>query len=208
MKRALISTYYKEGIDRIAQNLVNNGWGIISTGGTAKYLSEAGIKVDEVSNLTKFPEILDGRVKTLHPFIFGGILAKTSPDHQQQLKEHNIPNIDLVIVNFYPFEEALANKKKGLDFMIKNIDIGGPSMVRAAAKNFEDTVVIVDQNDYIPITDILISEGDLDYENRKQLSQKAFSYTAFYDSLISSYLLEEMDEIPIYFSLAGRKKTD
>ncbi|MCP4213919.1 MAG: bifunctional phosphoribosylaminoimidazolecarboxamide formyltransferase/IMP cyclohydrolase, partial [bacterium] len=151
MKRALISVYYKDGIEKVAAKLKENGWDILSTGGTSKYLKEHGIDVVEVSSITQFPEILDGRVKTLHPLVFGPILAKKTPEHLEQLKEFSVPKIDMVVVNFYPFREALENKHKGIDFMVQNIDIGGPSMVRAAAKNFKDTIVIVQQEDYMPV---------------------------------------------------------
>jgi phosphoribosylaminoimidazolecarboxamide formyltransferase/IMP cyclohydrolase len=208
MKRALISVYYKEGTEVIAQKLTEKGWDILSTGGTSRYLQEHGIDVIEVSSVTDFPEILDGRVKTLHPLVFGPILAKKSPEHLDQLKQFSVPKIDLVIVNFYPFEDALDNKEKGLDFMVENIDIGGPSMVRAAAKNFKDTVVIVDQADYLPVVETLVQEGDISLDERKRLSGKAFSYTSFYDSLIAGYLGEDVAENPAYMNMAGRKAMD
>lgn len=208
MKRALISTYYKDGIETISKSLKNFNWEIISTGGTAKYLREVNVEVTEVTEFTKFPEILDGRVKTLHPLIFGPILAKKTPEHIDQLNQFQIPKIDLVIVNFYPFEDALKKKEKGIDFMIENIDIGGPSMVRAAAKNFKNTIVIVDKDDYIPVIDILLTNGDIDVELKKSLAQKAFSYTSFYDSLISSYLHEDNTKNPEYMNMCGRKYLD
>jgi len=207
-KRALISVYYKDGIDGPAKKLSDNGWEILSTGGTARFLKEKNIPVLEVSDITKFPEILDGRVKTLHPLVFGPILAKKTPDHLAQLDEFSIPKIDLVMVNFYPFEDALQQKEKGLDFMVENIDIGGPSMVRAASKNFKYTVVVVEQEDYNRITDQLIEKGDIDLEERKALAAKAFSYTSFYDSLIGNYLHEGKPENPNYITAAGRKTQD
>lgn len=206
MKRVLISVFYKEGIEKVAQHLQSEGWEILSTGGTARFLKENGVSVLEVSSLTGFPEILDGRVKTLHPLVFGPILAKRTPEHLAQLAQHNSSKIDLVIVNFYPFEEALQAKEKGLDFMIENIDIGGPSMVRAAAKNFRDTIVIVDRQDYLPIVEQLLQTGDIPLEQRQNLSAKAFSYTSFYDSLIAEYLSEGSATIPQYLNLAGRKE--
>jgi phosphoribosylaminoimidazolecarboxamide formyltransferase/IMP cyclohydrolase len=208
MKRVLISVYHKRGIETVANKLESNGWEIVSTGGTAKYLIENGIKVIEISKLTQFPEILDGRVKTLHPHIFGSILAKKIPEHLSQLQQYDISKIDLVVVNFYPFEEALDNQERGLDFMMENIDIGGPSMVRAAAKNFKDTIVIVEQSDYLPVVDTIIQEGDLNTEDRKQLAAKAFSYTSFYDSLISGYLNNNHEKHPLYMNVAGRKNLD
>ena len=208
MKRALISVFHKQGIEVIAGKLKENNWEILSTGGTAKYLKEHRIDVLEISDITKFPEILDGRVKTLHPLVFGPILAKKTPEHLGQLQQFSIPKIDLVIVNFYPFEEALQTKDRGLDHMVENIDIGGPSMVRAAAKNFKDTVVIVEQDDYLPIVEKLLDNGDLPISERKALAQKAFSYTSFYDSLVAGYLHEDMEATPTYFNAAGRKAMD
>jgi phosphoribosylaminoimidazolecarboxamide formyltransferase/IMP cyclohydrolase len=208
MNRALISVFYKEGIEIVAQKLQQKGWEILSTGGTARFLKENNIDVIEVSSITDFPEILDGRVKTLHPLVFGPILAKKSPEHLNQLEEFSAPKIDLVIVNFYPFEEALEAKAKGIDYMVENIDIGGPSMVRAAAKNFKDTIVIVDQQDYVPVVDTLAETGDIPILQRKALSAKAFSYTSFYDSLISEYMHEDIDTTPAFLNPAGRKAMD
>ncbi len=208
MKRALISVYYKEGIDIIASKLTANGWEIVSTGGTAQYLKERNIQVTDVSSLTNFPEILDGRVKTLHPLVFGPILAKTTPQHLEQLKQFNAERIDMVIVNFYPFEDALAKQDQGIQYMQENIDIGGPSMVRAAAKNFQDTVVIVDREDYLPVVEELIGEGGIGLEKRRQLAGKAFSYTSFYDSLIAGYLAGENPSERHFMTIGGRKAQD
>jgi len=205
-KKALISVYHKEGIDEIARLLSKNGWEIISTGGTSKFIRESGIEVTDVSSITDFPEILGGRVKTLHPLIFGSILAKDSKEHSAQLKEFKIEKTALVIVNFYPFEEALKNKEKGFDYMVENIDIGGPSMVRSAAKSFSNTIVVVDQNDYLPIVTELINNGNISIDTRKTLAQKAFSYTSFYDSLIADYLFENDGTLPDFYSLSGRKR--
>jgi len=208
MKLALISVYHKEGIDEIARKLKDKGWEIISTGGTAKFLKENGNDVLEVSDLTEFPEILDGRVKTLHPLVFGPILAKNNQTHLEQLRQLGTSKIDLVMVNFYPFENALLEKDKGIDYMIENIDIGGPSMVRAAAKNFKSTVVVVEKDDYLPVVDKLLQEGDIGLEEKQLLAQKAFSYCSFYDSLIANYLHKNKSNHPAYFSFSGRKKQD
>jgi phosphoribosylaminoimidazolecarboxamide formyltransferase/IMP cyclohydrolase len=208
MKLALISVFHKEGVEKVAEKLRENDWQIISTGGTAGYLKKHGIDVIEVSDLTQFPEILDGRVKTLHPLIFGPILAKKNEEHLGQLKQLDTSKIDLVMVNFYPFEESLNHKEKGIDYMVENIDIGGPSMVRAAAKNFKATVVVVDQADYIPVVEKLIAEGDIPPETRKILAQKAFSYCSFYDSLIAGYFQEGQSENPYFFNRGGRKRFD
>jgi phosphoribosylaminoimidazolecarboxamide formyltransferase/IMP cyclohydrolase len=205
MKIALMSVYHKSGVEKVAQKLKENEWEIISTGGTAEYLKNHQIDVIEISDLTQFPEILDGRVKTLHPLVFGPILAKKNRDHLQQLKEMDTSKIDLVIVNFYPFEDALREKQKGIDFMVENIDIGGPSMVRAAAKNFNATIVVVDQADYQPVVNELIEDGDIPLERRKNLAQKAFAYCSFYDSLIARYL-DDSDGFPPYFTIGGRNQ--
>lgn len=213
MKRALISVFYKEGIETVAQKLVANGWEILSTGGTSRYLQEHGIDVLEVSGITNFPEILDGRVKTLHPLVFGPILAKKTPEHLEQLEKFSVPKIDLVAVNFYPFEDALQKQEKGLDYMVENIDIGGPSMVRAASKNFKDTIVIVDRGDYLPIVDKIVENGDIGLEERRTLAAKAFAYTSFYDSLITGYLhtyntQPGSETTPAFMNPAGRKTMD
>jgi phosphoribosylaminoimidazolecarboxamide formyltransferase/IMP cyclohydrolase len=200
-----MSVYHKSGVEKVAQKLKENDWEIISTGGTAEYLKNHQIDVIEISDLTQFPEILDGRVKTLHPLVFGPILAKKNQDHLQQLKEMDTSKIDLVMVNFYPFEEALMEKQKGIDFMVENIDIGGPSMVRAAAKNFNATIVVVDQADYQPVVNELIEDGDIPLERRKNLAQKAFAYCSFYDSLIARYL-DDSDGFPPYFTIGGRNQ--
>jgi phosphoribosylaminoimidazolecarboxamide formyltransferase/IMP cyclohydrolase len=208
MKKALISVYYKDGIDIIAKKLVDSGWEIISTGGTSKFLRENNIQVTDVSSITEFPEILDGRVKTLHPLIFGSILAKDSKEHLDQLKEFKIGKIDLVIVNFYPFEDALTDKSKSAEDMVQNIDIGGPSMVRAAAKNFKSTVVVIDKEDYLPVISKLVEQGEIPLEEKRKLAQKAFSYTSFYDSLISDYFFEDKEIKPDFYGISGRKKQD
>lgn len=204
-KRALISVYYKNGIEDVGKKLVDNGWEIISTGGTAEYLKKNEIPVTPVSDLTSFPEILDGRVKTLHPAIFAPILSKKTPDHLRQLQKHGLFKFDLVIVNFYPFEESLENINNDHEIMIEKIDIGGPSMVRAAAKNYKDTVVIVDQSDYITVVEKVISEGGLDISTRKSLSAKVFSYTSFYDSLIAGYLTGNDHLSGKFLNIFGRK---
>jgi len=205
MKRALISVYHKEGIEKIAAALVAAGWEIISTGGTAAHLKERRIPVIEVSQITNFPEILDGRVKTLHPLIFGPVLAKKTPEHLRQLKEFRTAKIDLVIINFYPFEETLQKKSADLNAMLENIDIGGPALVRAAAKNFRDTIVLIDEKDYAPVIAAVESNGEIPMESRKRLAQKAFSYTSFYDSLIAAYLNSGATGHPDFMTIGGRR---
>ncbi|MDO8644407.1 MAG: bifunctional phosphoribosylaminoimidazolecarboxamide formyltransferase/IMP cyclohydrolase [bacterium] len=182
IRRALISVSDKTGIIELAQSLHKQKVEILSTGGTAKLLAEKGIPVIQVSDYTGFPEILDGRVKTLHPKVHAGILAiRKEKSHQEQLKKLNIPTIDLVVINLYPFEQAL-NKKLPFEEMIENIDIGGPTLLRAAAKNWEDVAVVVDPADYSLIT------SEVSSETRFRLAQKVFAHTAHYDGLIADYL--------------------
>ncbi len=205
MKRALISVYEKEKIEKIAAALHKAGWEIVSTGGTAAYLKGKNIPVSEVSAITKFPEILDGRVKTLHPLIFGPVLAKKTPEHLKQLDELGMGKIDLVIISFYPFEAALEKNANDLDAMLANIDIGGPSLVRAAAKNFKDTIILIDEKDFAAVIAAIEGNEDMPLEQRKRLAQKAFAYTSFYDSLIASYLAGGMEGHPDFMTIGGRR---
>lgn len=190
IKQALISVSVKTGIIDLAQRLINCGIRIISTGGTAKLLSEAGVSVLEVSNYTDFPEMLDGRIKTLHPKIHAGILARNDlPDHQQALDQASILNIELVIVNLYPFRQTIAEKNSTLMDAIENIDIGGPTMIRAAAKNYQKVTVITDPLDYSSLcSELEANNGSISLTTRFKLAQKAFAHTASYDSAISNYL--------------------
>ncbi|QQY80159.1 phosphoribosylaminoimidazolecarboxamide formyltransferase/IMP cyclohydrolase [Keratinibaculum paraultunense] len=208
MKRALISVYNKEGIVSFAKELSRLGWEIISTGGTYKVLNENGINVIDISEVTKFPEILDGRVKTLHPNIHGGILYKRDNiEHVDKLKELNIGSIDMVVNNLYPFEETV--KKEGVSHkeIIENIDIGGPSMIRAAAKNYEYVTVIVDPNDYERVLDEIQQNGETSLETRRYLAMKVFQQTAYYDSLIANYFNKmESVEFPDILTLAFKDK--
>ena len=207
MKRALISVYDKEGIVDFAKDLELLGWEIVSTGGSFKLLKEAGIKAIEVYNVTGFPEILDGRVKTLNPLIHGGILYKReNPDHEKTIREMGINSIDMVVNNLYPFEEMLK-KKASQDEMIENIDIGGPSMIRAAAKNYRDVIVVTDVQDYEEIIGRLKVKG-MDSNFRIKLAKKAFNYTAYYDSLISNYFNDlDEDDFPERLTLSFKKKS-
>lgn len=202
-KRALISVYHKDGIDKIGSALHENGWEIISTGGTASFLEKNSIPVTKVSDITGFPEILGGRVKTLHPKIFGPILARKNETHLKELEKFSLSKIDLVIVNFYPFEEFLK-MNSSLETMIEKIDIGGPAMVRAAAKNYMDTIVIVKESDYSLVEEKVIP-GNISSFDRKQLSSKAFSYTSYYDSLVANYLNEGTNIENDYLNLSGEK---
>ncbi|MGI5822860.1 MAG: bifunctional phosphoribosylaminoimidazolecarboxamide formyltransferase/IMP cyclohydrolase [Dethiobacteria bacterium] len=191
-KKALISVSDKTGVVIFAQELQAMGWEIVSTGGTAKTLQDAGLKVKDVSELTGFPEILEGRLKTLHPLVHGGILGRRdSALHMQQLQEHGIEPIDLVAVNLYPFPEVVAKEGVTLEEAIENIDIGGPTMVRAAAKNYQDVIVVVEPGDYSTVVEELRRDGDLSLESRYNLALGAYTHTAYYDSIISNYLREQ-----------------
>lgn len=200
MRRALISCYDKEGIVEFAHKLTKLGWELISTGGTYKVLKESGLEVMEIEDITKFPEILGGRVKTLNPYIHGGILYKRDDDsHLKTIREMNIGPIDMVVNNLYPFEETIQNKDATDEEIIENIDIGGPSMIRAAAKNHKDVTVIIDPNDYKKVLEELESEGHTSIELRQYLARKVFNYTGYYDSLISNYFNElEKVKFPDY----------
>ncbi len=210
MKRALISVFHKEGIVDFASELKKLGWEIISTGGTYKILKEAGIEVIEVDNVTNFPEILDGRVKTLNPYIHGGLLFKRDDkSHVKTIEDMKISPIDMVVNNLYPFEETI--KKPGVthEEIIENIDIGGPSMIRAAAKNYNDVTVIVDPSDYEKVLNELKSEGKTTLETRQYLARKVFNYTSYYDTLISNYF-NEIEEVifPERLTLAYKSKEE
>ncbi|MBU0627657.1 MAG: bifunctional phosphoribosylaminoimidazolecarboxamide formyltransferase/IMP cyclohydrolase [Nanoarchaeota archaeon] len=194
IKRALISVFDKTGIVEFAKELDKLGIEILSTGGTAKALKDAGIKVKDVSDYTGFPEMMDGRVKTLHPKVHGGLLAlRNNKEHMKQAKDNKIEMIDMVVVNLYPFAETV---KKNLSFeeTIEMIDIGGPSMIRSAAKNFHDVIVLTDPKDCSKILDKLKKQESISIEERKNLAKKVFEKTAAYDSMIAKYL--ETDEFP------------
>ncbi|MFC1907891.1 bifunctional phosphoribosylaminoimidazolecarboxamide formyltransferase/IMP cyclohydrolase, partial [Chloroflexota bacterium] len=189
-----------------AKELSQLGFEIFSTGGTKKALVEANVSVKSVSGLTGFPEILDGRVKTLHPIVYGGILARRDlPKHMAQLTENNIEAIDLVAVNLYPFVQTVAKKGVTFEEAIENIDIGGPSMIRASAKNFSDVIVLVDPADYQPVLEKL-KAGGMELAERKRLAQKAFQHVAMYDTAISQYLRQDMEAFPEYMTVALKKR--
>ena len=207
-KRALVSVSDKTGVVDFCKGLVANGFEIISTGGTAKALKEAGLNVIGISEITGFPECLDGRVKTLHPNVHAGLLAmRSNPEHMKQLEELNINTIDIVCVNLYPFKATLA---RGADFAecIENIDIGGPTMIRAAAKNYQDVAVIVDPKDYGKVLEELAA-GGVTLETKKYLQYKVFAHTAEYDSLISNYLADQLGiKYPDTITFAYEKAQD
>ncbi|PKM83323.1 MAG: IMP cyclohydrolase [Firmicutes bacterium HGW-Firmicutes-14] len=193
-KRALISVSDKTGCVEFARALNELGFEIVSTGGTYKTIKEAGVPVRYVTEITGFPEILDGRVKTLNPYIHGGILARRTPDHLEQLKKHNIGTIDLVAVNLYPFKETIAKPDVTLQEAIENIDIGGPTMVRAAAKNCESVTIVVNPEKYAGVIAELKEKGEVSAETRMRLAAEAFTHTAEYDSYISTYLNKIVQE--------------
>jgi phosphoribosylaminoimidazolecarboxamide formyltransferase/IMP cyclohydrolase len=190
IKRALISVSDKTGIVDFARELSSLGLEILSTGGTAKTLRDAGIPVVEVSDYTGFPEMLDGRLKTLHPKIHGGLLSRRSnPKDMEDIKKHGINTIDLVVVNLYPFEKTIAKPNVTFDEAIENIDIGGPAMLRASSKNFADVTVVVDPADYsVVLQEMKKSGGEISRETKLNFANKVFAHTARYDTLIANYL--------------------
>ncbi len=204
--RAIISVFDKTGLTNFAQGLAQLGFELFSTGGTQKALSEAKVPVRSVSEITGFPEILDGRVKTLHPVVYGGILARRDlPSHMAQLAENNIKTIDMVVVNLYPFVQTVSKEGVTLDEALENIDIGGPTMIRAAAKNFPSVVVVVDPADYQLVLNIL-RQGNMELTERKRLAQKAFQHVAMYDTAISQYLWQDMAGFSEEMTIALKKR--
>ena len=195
IKRALISVSDKTGIIEIAQRLAKKGIEIISTGGTSKALKEAGIAVKDVSEVTGFPEIMGGRVKTLHPKVHGGLLAVREDDgHMKEASDNGIEMIDLVIVNLYPFVKTISNEGVSEEEAIENIDIGGPSMVRSSAKNFKYVTVVTDPADYELVVSEIEANGETTLETRKKLARKAFTLTAQYDEAINGYFRQILGE--------------
>jgi phosphoribosylaminoimidazolecarboxamide formyltransferase/IMP cyclohydrolase len=208
--KALLSVYDKTGIVEFAKQVTSAGYELLSTGGTHSSLSEGGLKVEQVADYTGSPEILEGRVKTLHPTIYAGLLAKRdSPDHMVELKNQGIDSIDLVVVNLYPFVETVSRPNVTLADALENIDIGGPTMLRAASKNFPSVAVIVDPADYGWIGQKL-SDGGLTVEDRKGLAAKAFNHVSTYDAAVTAYLLDSdnrSDELPDSLTISLKKVT-
>jgi phosphoribosylaminoimidazolecarboxamide formyltransferase/IMP cyclohydrolase len=190
IKQALISVSDKTGVLDFARALSAMGVNILSTGGTAKLLADNGVAVTEVADYTGFPEMLDGRVKTLHPKVHGGILARRDfPEHVAALAQHGIPTIDMVVVNLYPFQQTVAKDECSLEDAIENIDIGGPTMLRSSAKNHKDVIVICDPLDYSAVIDELkTGNGEVGYDTKFTLAKKVFAHTAQYDGAITNYL--------------------
>ena len=207
-RRALVSVSNKEGIVEFVRALVEEGFEIISTGGTKKVLEEANIPVVGISEVTGFPEILDGRVKTLHPNIHSGLLAiRDKEEHREALAKHDIEPIDIVVVNLYPFKETIAKPDCTFADAIENIDIGGPSMLRAAAKNHPYVTVVVDPDDYDLVLRELKEKKDVTLETKRRLAAKVFRHTAAYDALIAEYLTEAVgEEEPEHYTVTFERK--
>lgn len=196
IRKALLSVSNKMGIEEFAKALRLMDVQILSTGGTAKALRDAGLYVKDVSEYTGFPEMLEGRVKTLHPKIHGGLLCRRdNPEDMEEIKKHGIDTIDMVVVNLYPFEETVSKPGVTLAEAIENIDIGGPTMLRSASKNFRDVAVIVDPSDYKKIIlEMRKLKGELSYKTRLGLAKKVFRRTSQYDKAIASYLAKVVKE--------------
>jgi phosphoribosylaminoimidazolecarboxamide formyltransferase/IMP cyclohydrolase len=207
IKRALLSVSDKTGLIELAKFLHEKGVELLSTGGTAKAIRDAKIPVKDVSEHTGFPEIMDGRVKTLHPKIHGGILAvRDNAEHKAAMDKHSIPPIDLIVINLYPFEETVA---KGADFdhCIENIDIGGPSLIRGAAKNHAFVTIVVDPADYAKVMEEIKTGGDTSATTKKSLAAKAYARTAAYDSAISHWFAKQLgNPFPAALTVAGQLK--
>ena len=193
MPTALISVSNKIGLIEFGRVLHEFGWSLLASGGTARTLKESGIPVVEVSDYTNSPEILSGRVKTLHPAIHGGILARSTEEDASDLNKIRARYIDLVICNLYPFQQTIAKPDTSLEDAIENIDIGGVTLIRAAAKNFRRVIIITDPDDYPLILEELRVNGEVSADRRRKLAKKAFFHTAAYDAAISSYF-EQLDK--------------
>ena len=205
IKRALLSVFDKAGMEDFAKELARLGVELVSTGGTAKLIAGTGAAVRDISDLTGFPEMMDGRVKTLHPKVHGGLLAvRDNPTHAASMEQHQIGAIDLVVVNLYPFEATIA-KGASYEETIENIDIGGPAMIRSAAKNHAYVTVVVDPNDYEPVLEAMRQQGGVPYEMRQKLAAKAYARTAAYDSVISNWFARTLgyNDIP-YRTFGGQ----
>jgi len=190
IERAIISVTDKSGVVEFAKSLASFDVTILSTGGTARAMREGGVQVTDISEYTGFPEMLDGRVKTLHPKVHGGLLGmRDNPEHVRTMEAHGVLPIDLVVVNLYAFEKTVAREGVSLEEAIENIDIGGPSMLRSSAKNFRDVTVVVDPADYKPVLEEMsANQGATTLETRFRLARKVFQLTSAYDGAISRYL--------------------
>ena len=212
IRRALISVSDKTNIETLASGLARLGIEILSTGGTAKMLEQAGIMVTEISEYTEFPEMMDGRIKTLHPRVHGALLGRSGVD-DEVMTRHGIEKIDLLVVNLYPFESTIKRPDVKLEDAIENIDIGGPAMIRAASKNHDRVTVMVNPSDYEEMLDELSTYGGISHANRHILAAKAFAHTARYDGIISNYLsaindTEEQEDFPRYFTKQFKHRSE
>jgi len=206
VQRALISVFNKSGVESFAKGLTDMGVQVISTGGTAKLLKDSGIPVTLVEEVTGFPEMLNGRVKTMHPKLMAGILARRDvPEHMETIAQHGIEPIDMVVCSLYPFEEVAGRRGVTDEVIIENIDIGGPSMIRAAAKNHAGVAVVTSHDDYAPLLDELRETGELAYPTLRDLATKAFHRTAHYDFVIANWFSEEEGDFPSYVMRDYRK---
>ncbi|MDD5122392.1 MAG: bifunctional phosphoribosylaminoimidazolecarboxamide formyltransferase/IMP cyclohydrolase [Dehalococcoidales bacterium] len=206
--RAIISVSDKTGVTEFARGLAELGYEIYSTGGTKKIIAGSGVKVKSITDITGFAEILDGRVKTLHPMVHGGLLARRDkPEHMEEIKEYGITPIDLVAVNLYPFRQTVSREGVTIEQALENIDIGGPTMIRASAKNYPGVTVVVDPADYNLVLEKLQNRS-LELEERKKLAQKAFQHVALYDTAIAEYLRTEEDTFPEEMTIGLKKRQD
>ena len=206
--RAIIAPYDKTGAAELARGLLELGAEVYATSGSQRHLAEAGLSVHSISELTGFPEILDGRVKTLHPAVHAGILARRDrPEHLRQLEEHGLAAIDLVAVNLYPFVETVAQPDTALEDALEQIDVGGPTLLRAAAKNFPHVLPLIDPADYGPVLEALRA-GEVSLEERRRLAAKAFQHVALYDTAIASYLRDDEAGLPEAVTIGLRKRFD
>lgn len=206
--RAIISVSDKTGVTEFARGLAELGYEIYSTGGTKKIIAGSGVKVKSITDITGFAEILDGRVKTLHPMVHGGLLARRDkPEHMEEIKEYGITPIDLVAVNLYPFRQTVSKEGVTIEQALENIDIGGPTMIRASAKNYPGVTVVVDPADYNLVLEKLQNRS-LELEQRKKLAQKAFQHVALYDTAIAEYLRAEESAFPEEMTIGLKKRQD
>lgn len=204
--RAILSVSNKQGIEELAEQLVSLGVEVISTGGTLSALQAAGIEARSVSEITGFPEMMEGRVKTLHPSVHGGILARRSnPSDLEELRQQGIEPVDVIIVNLYPFAETIARRGVDLDTALENIDIGGPTLIRSAAKNFKDVLVITDPADYASVMGEWRTHSKVSFETRRMLAAKAFAHVSAYDSLVATYLDDDSNLFPETMTVPLRK---
>lgn len=208
-RRAIISVSDKTGVTDFARGLVDLGFEVVSTGGTARALKDVGVEVTDVSTVTGFPECLDGRVKTLHPNLLAGVLARDTPEHKKTLEDMGIAEVEVIAVNLYPFVETISKPDVTEAEAVENIDIGGPTMIRAAAKNFERVTVITDSADYGPVLEELKEKGTTSGETRRRLMVKVFASTAAYDAAVAGHLGKGEDgNLPDVFVMAGLKARD